>query len=78
MADMKSNNVVENSPGGMGMGMEASSQGEKGNTNIVETLLRVLPMALCLSALLLMLKNSQSNDFGSISYSNLAAFRSLL
>lgn len=75
MADMKSDNVVGNSPGGMEM--EASSQGEKANNNIVETLLRLLPMALCLSALLLMFKNSQSNDFGSVSYSDLAAFRFL-
>lgn len=71
---MKSSNVVGNSPGGIGM--EASRQQEV-NNNIVETLLRLLPMALCLSALVLMLKNSQSNDFGSISYSDLASFRYL-
>ncbi|KAF1001753.1 CASP-like protein 2A1 [Apium graveolens] len=76
MAEVKRNSFVENSPGGMEM--EASSQGEKGNKNIVETLLRLLPMALCLSALLLMLKNSQSNDFASLSYSDLPAFRYLV
>ncbi|KAL1820828.1 hypothetical protein ACET3Z_015697 [Daucus carota] len=77
MADIKSSNIVANSPGVMGM--QASRQDEeRKNNNIVETLLRLLPMALCLSALVLMLKNSQSNDFGSVSYSDLAAFRYLV
>ncbi|GLT33924.1 hypothetical protein SLA2020_084770 [Shorea laevis] len=40
-----------------------------------ETLLRLVPMALCVSALVVMLKNSQSNEFGSLSYSDLGAFR---
>lgn len=40
-----------------------------------ETLLRVLPMALCVVALVIMLKDSQSNDYGSLSYSDLGAFR---
>ena len=39
-----------------------------------ETLLRVVPIGLCLAALLVMLKNSQENDYGSVSYSNLGAF----
>ncbi|KAJ8900685.1 hypothetical protein K2173_025496 [Erythroxylum novogranatense] len=43
-----------------------------------ETILRLLPMALCLSALVVMLKNSQTNDFGSLSYSDLGAFRYLV
>lgn len=40
-----------------------------------ETLLRILPMALCLAALVIMLKNSQTNEYGSLSYSDLGAFR---
>ncbi|GLU17686.1 hypothetical protein SLE2022_340420 [Rubroshorea leprosula] len=41
-----------------------------------ETLLRLVLMAVCLSALIVMVKNSQSNtDFGSLSYSDLGAFR---
>ncbi|KAL0406683.1 UNVERIFIED_CONTAM: CASP-like protein 2A1 [Sesamum latifolium] len=40
-----------------------------------ETLLRVLPMALCVAALVIMLKDSQTNDYGSLSYSDLGAFR---
>ncbi|KAI4374653.1 hypothetical protein MLD38_012621 [Melastoma candidum] len=43
-----------------------------------ETLLRLLPMALCVSALVIMLKDSQANDYGSISYSHLGAFRYLV
>ncbi|XP_041007846.1 CASP-like protein 2A1 isoform X1 [Juglans microcarpa x Juglans regia] len=40
-----------------------------------ETLLRLVPVGLCVAALVVMLKNSQTNDFGSISYSDLGAFR---
>ncbi|KAL0311337.1 UNVERIFIED_CONTAM: CASP-like protein 2A1 [Sesamum angustifolium] len=43
-----------------------------------ETLLRVLPMALCVAALVIMLKDSQTNDYGSLSYSDLGAFRYLV
>ncbi|KAH7655289.1 Casparian strip membrane protein [Dioscorea alata] len=43
-----------------------------------ETLLRVVPIGLCLAALLVMLKNSQENDYGSVSYSNLGAFTYLV
>ncbi|KAJ0983731.1 hypothetical protein J5N97_002087 [Dioscorea zingiberensis] len=43
-----------------------------------ETLLRVVPIGLCLAALVVMLKNSQDNDYGSVSYSNLGAFTYLV
>ncbi|CAI9754954.1 unnamed protein product [Fraxinus pennsylvanica] len=43
-----------------------------------ETLLRLLPVALCVVALVVMLKDSQNNDFGSLSYSDLGAFRYLV
>lgn len=72
MADNKSSNGVGVSAAGMGM--EPSR--EEGNKNIGETLLRLLPIGLCLSALVIMLKNSQSNDFGSLAYSDVGAFRS--
>jgi hypothetical protein len=51
--------------------------GEEGNTTMrtAETLLRLLPTALCVVALVIMLKNSQSSDFGSLTYSDLGAFR---
>ncbi|XP_020595116.1 CASP-like protein 2A1, partial [Phalaenopsis equestris] len=43
-----------------------------------ETLLRVAPMGFCLAALFLTVKNSEDNDFGSISYSNLGSFKYLV
>ncbi|KAG8364822.1 hypothetical protein BUALT_Bualt18G0038600 [Buddleja alternifolia] len=43
-----------------------------------ETLLRILPMALCVAALVIMLKDSETTDYGSLSYSDLGAFRYLV
>jgi Domain of unknown function (DUF588) len=40
-----------------------------------ETLLRAAPVGLCVAALAVMLKNSQNNDFGDLSYSDLGAFQ---
>lgn len=51
---------------------------EEGNTSTLrsaETLLRLVPVGLCVSALVLMLKNSQQNDYGSVDYTDLGAFR---
>ncbi|KAL0908453.1 hypothetical protein M5K25_022949 [Dendrobium thyrsiflorum] len=45
---------------------------------IAETLLRVVPMGFCLAALIITLKNSVDNDFGSISYSDLGSFKYLV
>ncbi|XP_047336260.1 CASP-like protein 2A1 [Impatiens glandulifera] len=44
----------------------------------VETFLRLLPVGLCVTSLVIMLKNSQTNDYGSISYSDLGAFKYLV
>ncbi|XP_049414981.1 CASP-like protein 2A1 [Solanum stenotomum] len=43
-----------------------------------ETMLRLLPMGLCVVALVIMLKNQQTNDYGSITYSDLGTFRYLV
>ncbi|KAJ9560644.1 hypothetical protein OSB04_005804 [Centaurea solstitialis] len=53
---------------------------EDGNSGIrtVETLLRLLPVGLCVAALVVMLKDSQTNEYGSLSYSNITAFRFLV
>ncbi|GFY97657.1 uncharacterized protein family [Actinidia rufa] len=59
----------------MGAGAEADSTGAM---RTAETLLRLVPMGLCIASLVVMLKNSQTNDFGSLSYSNLGAFRYLV
>ncbi|KAG2305641.1 hypothetical protein Bca4012_085171 [Brassica carinata] len=44
----------------------------------VETVLRVASMALSIANLVIMIKNSISNDFGSLSYSTLGAFKYLV
>ena len=63
----------------------AESEGSNGGASVggsavrtAETLLRVAPMALCLAALIVMLKNSEDNDFGSVSYSDLTPFSYLV
>ncbi|KAF8026033.1 hypothetical protein BT93_F2757 [Corymbia citriodora subsp. variegata] len=60
-------------------GMHGGENGE-GNERVrtAETLMRVVPMGLCVTALVMMLRNSVSNDYGSLSYSDLGAFRYLV
>ncbi|KAE8669667.1 CASP-like protein 2A1 [Hibiscus syriacus] len=62
------------------MGSSRSENEEEVNTSMrtAETMLRLVPMALGVAALVVMLKDSQSNDFGSVSYSDLGAFRYLV
>ncbi|MCD9559468.1 hypothetical protein HAX54_017427 [Datura stramonium] len=43
-----------------------------------EIILRLLPMGLCVVALVIMLKNSQTNEYGSLSYSDLGTFQVLV
>lgn len=50
--------------------MEEPSGGRLG-----ETFLRVAPMGLCLAALVLMIKNAESTEYGDASYSNFTGFR---
>lgn len=66
--------VAGNSPMAV---VDSRDENDEANSTMrrAETVLRLLPMALCISALVLMLKNSQSNDYGSLSYSDLGAFR---
>lgn len=77
----KSNNiggaVTASSPLPM-MGSRAHQEiNEDGNAALrtAEPIARLVPMALCVAALVLMLKNSETSDFGSLSYSDLGAFR---
>ncbi|KAK1439717.1 hypothetical protein QVD17_05537 [Tagetes erecta] len=53
---------------------------EDGNSSIqtAETLLRLIPVGLCVAALVLMIKDSEDNEYGSLSYSNITAFRFLV
>ncbi|KAG5387037.1 hypothetical protein IGI04_038507 [Brassica rapa subsp. trilocularis] len=57
-------------------GGAAAEKWEEVSTAIrtAETMLRLAPVGLCLAALVIMLKDSQNNEFGSVSYSNLSAF----
>ncbi|XWS10768.1 hypothetical protein CRYUN_Cryun38cG0026200 [Craigia yunnanensis] len=50
-------------------------ENEEVNTSMrtAETRLRLVPLAVGVAALVVMLKNSQSNEFGSVSYSDLAS-----
>ncbi|CAM8990616.1 unnamed protein product [Rhodiola kirilowii] len=57
---------------------EEDDAGKVGCFRTGETLIRLLPLGLCVAALVLMLNNSESNDYGSISYSDLGAFRYLV
>ncbi|KAI7749925.1 hypothetical protein M8C21_005747 [Ambrosia artemisiifolia] len=43
-----------------------------------ETLLRLVPVGLCVAALAVMIKDSETNEYGSLSYSNITAFRFLV
>ncbi|KAG2259583.1 hypothetical protein Bca4012_055725 [Brassica carinata] len=63
-----------------GSGGAATEKWEEVSTAIrtAETMLRLAPVGLCLAALVIMLKDSQNNEFGSVSYSNLSAFRYLV
>ncbi|XP_020234144.1 CASP-like protein 2A1 [Cajanus cajan] len=76
------NEVLENSRSGKQLiGGEGSDEELESNDSvlrIVETLLRLFTIGLCLTALVIMLKNSQQNQYGSVSYTDLTAFRYLV
>ncbi|KAI5662151.1 hypothetical protein M9H77_21474 [Catharanthus roseus] len=75
----KGNTIVGSSP--MELIKSSSSNDDEYGSNgmrTAETMLRILPMALCVVALIIMLKDSQSNEYGSLSYSDLGAFRYLV
>lgn len=60
------------------MQMTGANEKLEGNTSIlstVETFLRLVPVGLCVTALVIMLKNSQENEYGSVAYTDLGAFR---
>lgn len=63
------------------MQMTRANEELEGNTSIlttVETFLRLVPIGLCVTALVIMLKNSQENEYGSVAYTDLGAFRYLV
>ncbi|XP_056866549.1 CASP-like protein 2A2 isoform X2 [Raphanus sativus] len=58
--------------------MDKTDQNVNRTERTVETVLRVASMALSIASLVIMIKNSISNDFGSLSYSTLGAFKCTL
>ncbi|KAL3508912.1 hypothetical protein ACH5RR_028313 [Cinchona calisaya] len=80
MADKKEkgNTIVGQSPMEMRMGSSQDDENGSSCMRTAETLLRLLPVTLSVVALVIMLKDSQANEFGSLSYSDLGAFRYLV
>lgn len=77
MADKrdKGDTIASRSPMEMGIGSAVDDENASPGMRTAETLLRLLPVALSVVALVVMLKDSQANDFGSVTYSDLGAFR---
>ena len=74
----KGNNIIVGHQSPMERGMGSPQDDDNGSPGMrtAETLLRLLPVTLSVVALVVMLKDSQANDdFGSVSYSDLGAFR---
>ena len=44
----------------------------------VETLLRAAPLGLCIAAMAVMLKDQQTNEYGTVAYSDLGGFKYLV
>ena len=44
----------------------------------VETLLRAAPLGLCVAAMAVMLKDQQTNEYGTVAYSDLGGFKYLV
>lgn len=55
--------------------LEDENESSSSSMRTAETMMRLLPMGLCVVALVIMLKNSQTNDYGSLTYSDLGTFR---
>ncbi|QCD77973.1 CASP-like protein 2A2 [Vigna unguiculata] len=75
---MEKTSVVEGSRSPMQMKMGDELEGNTNTLRTAETFLRLLPVGLCVSALVLMLKNSQQNQYGSVDYTDLGAFKYLV
>lgn len=76
---MEKESAVEAPRSPMQVMMETASgeelEGNASTLRTAETFLRLVPIGLCVSALVLMLKNSQENEYGSVAYTDLGAFR---
>ncbi|RZR83210.1 hypothetical protein BHM03_00009779 [Ensete ventricosum] len=70
---MSEEDKQQKKPAAVGEDAMAVESAEEGRT--AEALLRVAPVGLCLAAMAIMLRNSQENDFGAVSYADLTAFK---
>ncbi|CAJ1970810.1 unnamed protein product [Sphenostylis stenocarpa] len=61
-----------------GEGNEELEGTNNGVLRVVETLLRLFTIALSVTALIIMLKNSEKNEYGSVNYTDFSAFRYLV
>ncbi|KAI4307720.1 hypothetical protein L6164_030877, partial [Bauhinia variegata] len=74
----KGNGVADSRSAMQFTGSRAEEEGNTTTLRTAETFLRLVPTGLCVAALVLMLKNSQANEYGSVSYTDLGAFRYLV
>ncbi|KAL2317321.1 hypothetical protein Fmac_031197 [Flemingia macrophylla] len=72
--------VLENSRSSKELigGRDEELEGNDSILRFVETFLRLLTIGLCVTALVIMVKSSQQNEYGSVSYTDLGAFRYLV
>ncbi|CAL9180382.1 unnamed protein product [Musa hybrid cultivar] len=73
---MSEEDKQQTKPAAVGEDAMAVDSAEEGRT--AEALLRVAPVGLCLAAMAIMLRNSQENEFGAVSYADLTAFKYLV
>ncbi|GLJ14316.1 hypothetical protein SUGI_0230600 [Cryptomeria japonica] len=57
---------------------DENTHGETVQATTFHLLFRALPLPLCIAAMVIMLHNSQTNDYGALHYSNVAAFKYLI
>ena len=59
---------------------DATPAGEAAAARVrpVETLLRAAPLGLCVAAMTVMLRDQQSNEYGTVAYSDLGGFKYLV
>uniref|UniRef100_A0A0A9D3G1 CASP-like protein n=1 Tax=Arundo donax TaxID=35708 RepID=A0A0A9D3G1_ARUDO len=64
--------------GAQQQGQLAAGEAVAARVRPVETLLRAAPLGLCVAAMAVMLRDQQSNEYGSVAYSDLGGFKYLV
>ncbi|KAL5214853.1 hypothetical protein ABZP36_004005 [Zizania latifolia] len=70
--------VAPASGGDRGLQQSGGDQTAAARVRPVETLLRAAPLGFCVAAMAVMLRNSQNNEYGTVSYSDLGGFKYVL